>query len=246
MKTRAYTFLSAALLAGALIMPGAASAEGGEASASAGLYSNYVWRGMTLSDEIVAQTGTGVSYKGFGAGLWMNYDFDSDQLNETDLTLNYAGALGAFGYDVGYIYYGLDGFDDTQELYLGLSYDFVVSPSVTLYWDVDEGDGGFLVTALGYSLPVTEGISVDFGAALSVNLDNAIMGTDDAGETFTGFYNAEFSIATSVPFLDVFSVDVMATWSTAVGDDGKSAISGASVDGEESVIFGGAGVTLAF
>lgn len=237
---------SAALLTAALVVPGLAKAADGEASASVGVYSNYVWRGLTLSDEMVAQPTVGLSYKGFGANLWSNYDIDTEQLNETDFTLNYVGAAAKLGYDVGYIYYGFDGFDDTQEIYLGLSYDVLLSPSATLYWDFDEGEGGFLVLAVGHSFPVSETIAIDLGADVTANLDNAIMGTGEDGETFTGFYNADLTMATSIPFAGVWSVDALLAYSFPLGSDAEAAIAGTSIDGEDSVFWGGLGVSLAF
>lgn len=245
MKNRTIGFAAALVLASSLALPGPAAAEG-EASASMGVYSNYVWRGQTLSDKMVAQPTVGMSYKGFGVNLWSNYDIDGEQLNETDFTLNYAGSAGKFGYDVGYIYYGLDGIEDTQELYLGVSYDVLLSPSATLYYDVDEGDGGFLVLAIGHSIPVSETIAIDLGADVTANLDNAIMGVGEDGEGFTGFYNADLTVGTSIPFAGAWSVDALLAYSFPLGSDAETAIAGASVDGEDSVFWGGLGVSLGF
>ena len=178
------------------------------------------------------------------------------------------GSFGAFGYDGGYIFYGLDlAADatvttpadgtaptaevstmevDTHELYLSLSYDFVVSPFVTVYYDIDEGEGGFLVLGAGYSLPVTEAISVDFGADVTVNLDNELMGAGEDGEAFTGLYNCDLSVGTSIPFLDVLSLDLSLAYSFPLSTDAEMAIASLSVDGEDSVLFGGAALSLAF
>ena len=245
MKKALIGTMAVIMTAAALLVPRPAAAEG-EGSASLGIYSNYVWRGQTLSEEAVLQPTVGISWKGLGVNLWANYDADSKQLNETDFTLNYAGSHGKFGYDAGYIYYGLDGLEDTQELYLSLSYDVILAPTATLYYDFDEGDGGFLVLAIGHSFPVTEAIGIDLGADVTVNLDNAIMGMDENGETFTGFYNADLTAGTSIPFAGAWSFDVLLAYSFALTDDSKAAISGASVDGEKDVFWGGAGVTLAF
>jgi uncharacterized protein (TIGR02001 family) len=245
MKKKMIGFAAALALVSGLSLPGSAAAEG-EASASLGVYSNYVWRGQTLSDGVVAQPTVGISYKGFGANLWSNYDGDTEQMVETDFTLNYAGSAGKLGYDVGFIYYGLDTVKDTHELYLGLSYDVLLSPSATLYWDTDQGDGGFLVLAIGHSFPVTETISIDLGADVTANFDNAIMGAGEDGEVFTGFYNADLTVATSIPFAGAWSVDALLAYSFPLSSDAEAAIAGASLDGEDSVFWGGLGVTLGF
>lgn len=247
MKGTLLKICAAAVLAGSLAAasPASAAAEG-EASASLGVYSNYVWRGQTLSDDAVVQPTVGLSWKGFGANLWANYDTDTKTLNETDFTLNYAGSYGKVGYDAGYIYYGLEGIDDTQELYLGLSYDIILAPYATFYYDFDEGDGGFLVLGIGHSFPVHEKVAIDLGADVTVNFDNAILGLDENDETFTGFYNFDLTAGTSIPFAGAWSFDILLAYSSALTSDSKAAIKGASVDGEKDVFWGGAGVTLAF
>ncbi len=111
------------------------------------LLSKYVWRGYELSkDSIVIQPSMSVGYKGFGFNLWGNldtdqdttlYDVDGANFNETDMTLSYDGSAGMVGYSIGYIYYGLDGAADTQEIYAGVSVDTIAAPSLTIYRDYD-------------------------------------------------------------------------------------------------------------
>ena len=132
-----------------------ANAAEGSADASVGVFSKYVWRGMTFSEKAVVQPTVGLSYGGFSANLWANYDTDLETPNETDVTVSYGRSTGKLSYEAGAIYYGLEGVDDTTELYLSVGYDVILSPSATLYWDVDAGDGGFLVLAAGYSIPAT-------------------------------------------------------------------------------------------
>jgi hypothetical protein len=106
-----------------------AEEEAPTADASVSIYSAYVWRGFGLSDDsIVIQPSMTVGYKGFAMNLWGNLDTDyyaadTTKYNETDITLSYDGAYEKLGYGVGYIYYALDGTDDTQEIYGTLSYD---------------------------------------------------------------------------------------------------------------------------
>lgn len=107
-------------------------------SASVDVMSNYLWRGQKLSEGVAIQPAVGISYGGFGVNIWANYDSTPNEHTETDLTLNYTFSLDKFGFDVGYVYYALEGFDDTQEFYLGVSYDTLLSPSATLYKDSDD------------------------------------------------------------------------------------------------------------
>ncbi len=246
MKNRMTRISAAVIVTAALALPSFAEAADGAASASLGAYSNYVWRGQTLSDGAVVQPTVGLSWKGFGVNLWSNYDTDTNEINETDYTLNYAGAHNKLGYDAGIIFYGLEGIRDTTEIYLSLGYDIILAPYATLYYDVDEGDGAFLVLGIGHSFPVHEKVAVDLGADVSINFDDAVMGLNEKGETFTGFYNLDLSAGTSIPFAGVWSFDVLLAYSAALSSDSKAAIRTASVDGEKDVFWGGAGVTLAF
>ena len=102
-----------------------------ELSANIGVTSNYIWRGLTQTDNKPAIQG-GVDYaheSGFYLGTWAsNVDFDSAS-TELDLYAGFAGEAGVIGYDVGvirYIYPGTDDDDDFDftELYASIGYEF--------------------------------------------------------------------------------------------------------------------------
>jgi len=44
--------------------------------ASVDVMSNYVWRGIKVSNSWVAQPSVGIGYGGFAANIWANYDSD--------------------------------------------------------------------------------------------------------------------------------------------------------------------------
>ena len=109
-----------------------------EASANVALTSDYVWRGMSLTNEDPAiQGGMDIEYKGLYAGVWASNIAQLDDGNgedrstslETDLYLGYAGDMGNFSYDVGYIQYiymNLAEELNFGEAYVGVGYDFDV------------------------------------------------------------------------------------------------------------------------
>lgn len=171
------TVLFTALLATGLALPSAVLAEEAAAAAAPasphtvsyniGLFSQYVWRGMTQTDESLALQG-GIDYahsSGFYAGAWASNvswttDFDYMDSNSLELDLygGYASAIGdtGIGYNVGvlqYIYPGTanDGAPDTDatEIYGGLSYkwanakySYTVSDEA---WGFDDAEGtGYL------------------------------------------------------------------------------------------------------
>ncbi|MBT8474805.1 MAG: TorF family putative porin, partial [Alphaproteobacteria bacterium] len=110
--------------AGALMISGSAAAE---FSANIGATSNYVWRGVTQTDDQAAISG-GLDYahdNGFYAGTWAsNVDFDDDTNAEVDFYAGFGNEVNDFGYDVGLLYYYYPGGDniDFADIYASLSY----------------------------------------------------------------------------------------------------------------------------
>ena len=178
MKKSFKTIIATGTLLSSLVLTGSMSAALAEeekptADLSLTALSQYVWRGFELSeDSIVFQPSMTVGYKGFSANLWGNLDTDfygnvegnttsgGNNLNETDVTLAYDGSMGAIGYGVGYIYYALDdGFLDEQEVYASLSYDTILSPSLTIYRNFAHTPGWYVLAGISHSLPLSDSIS---------------------------------------------------------------------------------------
>ncbi|SEK82206.1 TorF family putative porin [Ectothiorhodospira marina] len=118
--------VTTALLAGAAIT----STASAEVSANIGFTSNYMFRGITQTDDQAAVQG-GLDYEhegGFYAGTWAsNVDFGGgDTGYEIDGYFGVAGGIGdsGVGFDVGYIYYAYPTLDDADlgELYGALDF----------------------------------------------------------------------------------------------------------------------------
>jgi len=101
-------------------------------SANVAMTSNYVWRGMTQSDDSPAiQGGFDLDYKGIYVGVWgSNVEFaGSDASMEFDAYAGYTNEISGLTYDIGYIQYAYP--NDSKalnfgEAYIGLGYDFEV------------------------------------------------------------------------------------------------------------------------
>lgn len=157
----------AALLATTAVVSNA-SASDVELSANVAMTSNYVWRGMTQSDNAPAiQGGFDASYGGLYAGVWgSNVDFNSDDNSiEVDLYAGYAGEISGLSYDLNYCQYAYP--HDTKASNFGeasvtLGYDFKVASVSAKYYvgvdtdDLDPADGW----EAGVSVPVG-GITLD-------------------------------------------------------------------------------------
>ena len=260
MKTHApkvITLVSSLMLAAGLTLaPLVAHAEGTEGPVGKGTFSTafasrYVWRGITFSQGLVAQPTVAMTLGGFSANLWSNVDLDNDEadddgivMNETDLTLNYTMPVGPVSLTGGFIHYDFDG-SDTQEFYLTGSLAVLLNPSLSFYYDIDEGEGGFAVLAVSQAFPVGP-ISLTAGGSVGFNLGNKAMGLNAAGEDFTGLYYGEVSLATSIPLFGHVTLDPRIAYSTPLGSHGEHAIKAISVAGESDIFYGSIAITAAF
>ena len=129
-KTLIATSIASAVSLSALTMPSIAAAE---VSANIGVVSNYLFRGVTQTDDRAAVQG-GLDYaheSGFYAGTWAStVDWGTETPNyELDGYAGYGGSFGDLGYDVGYVYYAYPDADDADfgELYGSLTYSYLTA-----------------------------------------------------------------------------------------------------------------------
>ncbi len=220
-------------------------------SASVDFMSQYIWRGQQLSDEMAVQPSVGITYGGFGANIWSNWDEKTTAVTETDFTLNYTFSVDKIGFDVGYIFYTFPDSDlDTQEIYVSASYDVMLSPTLTIYYDFDEGEGAFVVASIGHSYELPHGLGLDLGVSASYTLDNTVMGTESDGSDLSDFYNADISASLSIPVTDAISISPMIAYSIALSDDAETVLEGIALGStgknDSDVFYGGVNVTLSF
>ena len=236
-----------------LVSPPAARAEdaAGAGSFSAAFASRYVWRGQVLSEGVVAQPTIGVTLGGFSANLWSNVDLDNAEanddgivMNETDLTLSYTMPVGPVSVTGGIVYYDTES-TDTQEIFLTCAAKTLLNPSLSLYYDIDDGKGGFAVLAVSQGFPAGP-FSLTAGASVGFNLSDKAMGLNADGKDFTGLYYGEVSLATSIPLFGKVTIDPRIAYSSALGDDGAEAIESVSVGGRKNIFYGSIAVSLSF
>lgn len=236
---------AASLILAAGITTAMAEEEAPSADASVAFLSKYVWRGYELSrDSIVIQPSLSASYKGFGANLWGNldtkyYDTDTKNWNETDLTLSYDGSYEKLGYGVGWIYYALeDGADDTQELYGTVSYDMLLSPSLTFYYDIDDFGGAWYANlSVGHSFMVTDQYSLDLGLSLGYMDDN---------DGYAALHDGVLSASMSFPVSEYVSITPEIDWSFPLSSDAKDFYKANSFEGDDNFVYGGVSASFSF
>lgn len=172
MKTLTKSVMSA-------IMLGSMGAAHAEISGNVALASDYMFRGVSQTDnQIALQGGFDWSHdSGFYLGTWAsNVDSNffsgtsTDPQLELDLYGGFAGEMGDIGYDLGIIRYNYPGYDDanTTELYVTGSYSFL---SAGLYYSNELNFIGIDESAwyfnLGAEYEVAPGFMVHASAGLN-------------------------------------------------------------------------------
>lgn len=146
---------------------------------SASFNSKYIWRGQLLNDDFVFQPLVGLSYGGLSASLWGNLDMtdyhdNSGEFTEYDWTIGYADTVPGIDfltYSLGVIYYYFPSASndaDTTEIYAGLGLDMLLSPTVTVYRDVDEIDGTYVAFSVSHSVDKLFELAQDMPVGMTV------------------------------------------------------------------------------
>jgi len=159
----------------------------GEVSVS-GL-TKYIWRGYeNTRHSIVVQPSMTVGYKGFSANLWGNLDTEpysttggsnSSTWTETDFTLSYTKAIGIVNAGLGYIYYNLGAPNagaikplDSQEIFVTLGLNKLLSPTLTVYKEIDHYHQWYFLLGISHAFEFNKTVSLKLGASASYLLSD--------------------------------------------------------------------------
>lgn len=138
-------------------------------TANLGVTSNYVWRGVTQSDDgISVSAGLDYSNKGFYLGTWLGtVDYNDDTKAEYDLFGGYQLAIDNINLDLGYIYYGFVGENDinSSEFYVKGSYE-QLAMGVSILADSQAGDdfADNIYYEISHPFAITDSLSLNLHA----------------------------------------------------------------------------------
>ena len=90
----------------------------------------------------------------------------SNQFNEIDMTLSYDKDLGPVCLGASYSYYGLDGINDSEEIYLSIAVDTILSPTLTAYRETAHLPSWYLSFAVSHSFELPKDITLDMAGSL--------------------------------------------------------------------------------
>ena len=217
-------------------------------------YSKYVWRGMIVTDDWVFQPDVNLSYKGFTAGVWGSLDMTNEngqdwEFIEYDYYADYSFSLPDVdwvSFSVGYIYYEFPSVGgDTYEFYGGASFDTILNPSVTCYYDADEVNGYYIAFGIGHSFDEIGKLAEDIPVGMEFGANIGWADTDYNefywGETECGMNDLTLSLA--FPFeIGSISVSPSVNYMTLLDSDIRSGVS----DGDKDAFFTGISLSTSF
>ena len=155
------TALSAAVVAGVL----ASGQSMATMEANIGVANNYIWRGVTQTQDQASISG-GLDYSGesgFYLGTWTsNVDFGEDATS-TGYELDFYGGIAnegdGFGYDLGYVYVAYPSIEDSDfsEVYLNGTFGGLsLGVAMQVDTDADVADKDYTYVSAGYDFDINE------------------------------------------------------------------------------------------
>ena len=272
MKKGIRTLVSILMIVFFVLSAGLACAgEKPDADLSFSLLSQYIWRGYELSkDSMVVQPSATVSFKGFSANLWGNWDTDlydgkpenlegHDNYNETDITFSYARDFGMVSAEVGYIYYALDMADDSQEFYVSGTLNVLLSPTLTVYREFAHYPSTYIELAVSHSFELPRDISLELelsGSYLASDDNEAYADPDDPDDDYSNLHDGRLSVSMPVPFTaflnfsgaEYFTITPEVNWVFPLSGDASKDMADAALGDSRNnnFVYGGATFSLSF
>jgi hypothetical protein len=224
-------------LLGVAVLAVVASASARTARAQAtvgadlGLFSGYVWRGVSLTNRPVGQPNVYVAFPAGNAsvtvGGWANVDLgrydDADDFSQSGgvSSLNLSefdpwaevslpvGKATLTGGVVGYVFpndFGVTDDFNTWEVYGKVGLGVPLSPKLAVYYDFDKVNGAYIEGSLGHSVPLGS-VSLNLGALAGLSAGQAE--ADSPGEINNFFENGftHLDLSAGVPVsAGIFSI----------------------------------------
>jgi hypothetical protein len=224
-------------LLGAVLVAVVAAASPRSAQAQAtvgadlGLFSGYVWRGISVTNRPVGQPNAYVAFPAgkttVTVGGWANVDLgrydDSDDFSQSGGVSSFnvaefdpwaevsvpAGKATLTGGVIGYVFPNDFGFTDelnTWEVYGKVGLAVPLSPKLAVYYDVDKVNGAYLEGSVAHSVPLGS-VSLALGALAGFSAGQAEADDPDELNNFAENGFTHLDLSAGVPFpVGIFSI----------------------------------------
>lgn len=181
------------------------------------VFTDYMWRGFNLYDDMSLQPSVTASYVTENMGTfslngWMHVSMDQDEeqneFTEYDLTPGYEISFDKLTLGAGFIFYFYEDEDketlpETSEVYATVSYDTILSPTFSFYHDYDEFNYEYY--ELGFS-HTFDGADTGMGDGFNITPSIAIGFGDSAEDVYaddSGIVQITYGISMDAPLGDM-------------------------------------------
>jgi len=226
-----------------------------------GVFSQYLWRGFELShNSMVIQPSVTMAYNGLSLNFWGNLDTDrkiiaadgsqshESKYTETDLTLAYGKDLGPVKLSGGLIYYGLDGMQDSQELFASATLNTILNPTLSVYREIAHLPAWYVNFGVSHSQELVNKITLDLAASAGYYYsdDSNFSEVKDPGTRYREFNNGLISVGLTIPFGEYVSVKPMIAYSFPLSGTADDYITATSISNHSDFVYGGVTLSVAF
>lgn len=194
-----------------------------------GFVSKYVFRGILSTDGICFQPDFWIGTGPFTFDIWGNMDMDDAneagwEFSEVDFTLSYDHSFPLVDVTAGATYYMFPAIDadETTEVFAGAAFiDFPFTPSLTVYYDVQDAEGMYFDLGFGGTVGGTNDVTgMDWDAHLGYGTSEYNDYYFGAGDSSIGPGFNDFSLEISRTFaMKGFYIKPMAGCSFIIDDD---------------------------
>ena len=205
--------------------------------------SAYIWRGYEQTrDSAVMQPAVTARYKGFSVNVWGNMDTRpysatdakyGARYTETDWTISYSRKFGIVQVTPGYIYYALGAPYaggtaplDSQELFLTLGLDTILSPTLTVYKEIDHYRQWYTTFGVSHIFALNEKIGLKLTAQASylLSTDETTYAKYDSNslpttDKYSNFHDGTVSVSLPIAVYKTLSVTPTMTYIFPLCDD---------------------------
>jgi hypothetical protein len=246
----------------------------------------YIWRGYeNTRNSVVIQPSLTVGYKGFSANIWGNLDTqpysqtnftNSSAWTETDYTLSYTKAIGIVNAGVGYIYYGLGAANagavkpvDSQEVYVTVGLNTLLSPTLTAYKEIDHYHQYYFLLGVSHTVEFNKTVSLKVGASASYLLSDYADATQyninassggypkfndsyqATNDKFSNFHDGVVTVSLPINLVKYITVAPTVSYSFPLSGDANNEIKARGkkanpADNDSSFIYGGLTFDISF
>jgi len=211
--------------------------------------SKYMWRGLEVDKDPVFQPDVWVSYKGLSLTVWGNLELTNahdmqHNFTEVDYTLKYAATFDKLNYSAGYIYYDFPHTTSskTQELFASFGYDTILSPTITVYRDIDEVDGWYTTLGLSHSIEFKQLLNSTLTISETVGFSSANHSKFYYGKNTSAFSDSLLSAGLKIPVTESIAIVPSVSY-TALLD---KSIRGSDLHQRNNILWCGVNIAFSF